>query len=845
MRIETYLAALMFVAVQSLPAQPDTAAWLRHLVQADTLLGAQQYKRAVAPARAAMAYASAWHEQYPEYAARSANLLGGCLLSLDQMDEALALLRQAHQWLVQHGLTRSETFLANLNWRGAFCFYNNQFEEQIGISEELLQRCREHPVWRQSYELQAMNMAATAYIQLRRFDQAMPILEESYQIAQGEREYDTYNLPAIISNLAYVYKQTRAYDKALKLYRDALAMQVVRFGKENDNYARILNNMAKLYIALDSLDMALPLLQEALQILETTLGATHEEYFVQLDNLAFLYSKMNRRQDELACFRTIFEDIQTRVLRRSGAFSEKEQQSILRTTRYFVERVQHQVLTRAPDTCIHRLGYEGNLLLRGLKLRNSQRLLAALAALESPDIAALLAQWHQLRRAAYHAWLLPASAQAQALDTILSQANDLESALAYKSEPAKYVLPPVSWQQVQFALGPRQATVEFAMENRSKTASNEDWHYIAYVLRPQWPAPRAVALGSVRQADSLWQLASGSTLRQVDALYDTPNQNPHPLWQLLWQPLDSLLAGVSEVFYAPEGILHKLNPDAWRIHAQQRLCDRYRLRRLGSTRQLAQAAPANDGPKTALVAGGVQYGALDMPPASPSNARNAAGAEAERGGLWSFLPHSLQEAEQVRQQLQQNRYQVRLLSGEAATEEAFKQYAAQNPSPRVIHIASHGYFGAPAGKRSPSPFEQAAEPLLRSGIILANANEAWAGKLDTLTDNDGVLTAYEISQCHFNNTELVVLSACNTGLGEIQNMEGVYGLQRAFKMAGVRYLITSLWPVADGPARELMQSFYQQWMQGASIPDAFYQAVSRQRKRYPHPYYWAGFVLME
>ncbi len=792
-----------------------------------------------------MEYAYAWHGQYPAYAVRSANLLGGALVSLDQSDEALALLRQAHQWLVQYELTHTEAYIANLNWRGTFCFYNNQFEEQINIAEELLQRCRAHPVWRQSYELQAMNMMAAAYIQLKRFDQAIPILEESYQIAQGEHGYDTYNLPAIISNLAFAYKQTRAYDKALKLYRDALAMQDARFGKENDNYARMLNNIAKLYIALDSLDKALPLLQEALQILETTLGATHDEYFVQLDNLAFLYSKMNRRQDELACFRTIFKGIHAQVLQRSGAFSEKEQQSILRTTQYFVERVQHQAISLAPDTSIHRLAYEGNLLLRGLRLRNSQRLLAALATLQSSEITALLAQWHQLRRAAYHAWLLPASAQAKELETILSQANDLESTLAYKSQPAKYALEPVSWQQVQRALGAQQAAVEFAMEDRSKTTRKQDWHYMAYVLRPQWPAPRAVTLGSAQQVDSLWQLASGSTLKQVDALYNTPDQSPHPLWKLLWQPLDSLLAGASEVFYAPEGILHKLNPEAWRINAQQRLCDRYQLWRLGSTRQLAQPVPSNTGPRTALVVGGVHYGVLNAVPASLGSVRNAPSADAERGGLWAFLPHSLEEAQQVKQQLQQSRYQVQLLSGEAATEQAFKKYATTSPSPYVMHIASHGYFGAPSGKVSPSPFEQAAEPLLRSGLILAHANEAWAGQLDTLTDNDGVLTAYEISQCHFNNTELVVLSACNTGLGEIQNQEGVYGLQRAFKMAGVRYLITSLWPVADGPARELMQSFYQQWMRGASIPDAFYQAVSQQRKRYPHPYYWAGFVLME
>ncbi|MCK6695632.1 MAG: CHAT domain-containing protein [Thermoanaerobaculia bacterium] len=137
--------------------------------------------------------------------------------------------------------------------------------------------------------------------------------------------------------------------------------------------------------------------------------------------------------------------------------------------------------------------------------------------------------------------------------------------------------------------------------------------------------------------------------------------------------------------------------------------------------------------------------------------------------------------------------------------------------------------------------------MIRSGLLLAGANHAWkTGRPLRPGMEDGILTAYEISQMNLRNTELVVLSACETGLGQIEGNEGVYGLQRAFKIAGAKYLLMSLWKVPDGPTQELMQAFYEQWLdQGKSIPDAFRAAQAQLRAKYPNPLFWAGFVLVE
>lgn len=198
---------------------------------------------------------------------------------------------------------------------------------------------------------------------------------------------------------------------------------------------------------------------------------------------------------------------------------------------------------------------------------------------------------------------------------------------------------------------------------------------------------------------------------------------------------------------------------------------------------------------------------------------------------------------------------AKLITGYDGTEEAFKNIGTNNtPTPRILHIATHGYFFPdPKEQKSINTFENndpvfkiSNHPMLRSGLIMAGGNATWKGENTLEGHEDGILTAYEISQMNLSNTELVVLSACETGLGEINGNEGVYGLQRAFKIAGAKYLIMSLWQVPDKQTSLLMTTFYKKWLEEKmSIPDAFHSAQKDLREAGLDPYYWAGFVLVE
>jgi CHAT domain-containing protein len=209
-----------------------------------------------------------------------------------------------------------------------------------------------------------------------------------------------------------------------------------------------------------------------------------------------------------------------------------------------------------------------------------------------------------------------------------------------------------------------------------------------------------------------------------------------------------------------------------------------------------------------------------------------------------------------------------LYTGKQASEESFKHLADNGKSPELIHIATHGFFFPEIEPKKDEiekiifrSFEQAdssiqqnisnepaftssENPLLRSGILLAGASRVWNKLPEIEGVEDGTLTAYEVSNMSLSNTQLIVLSACETGLGDIKGSEGVFGLQRAFKMAGVRYIIMSLWQVPDYQTSELMELFYTNWLNGMAIKEAFNMAQQTMRKKY-NPFYWAAFVLIE
>jgi CHAT domain-containing protein len=328
---------------------------------------------------------------------------------------------------------------------------------------------------------------------------------------------------------------------------------------------------------------------------------------------------------------------------------------------------------------------------------------------------------------------------------------------------------------------------------------------------------------------------------------------------LIWQPLEEQLTDIKKIYFSPSGILTKIPFAALTVNDSTKLCDKYSLVQLNTTasvlnftdqyvkspdRLYLYGGVQYDGDTAALRRAAIQYNKNDI-------VSRALPDDIERGSAWQYLPDTKTEVENIEALASNHHIRTNVFTGWNATEESVKSLAGSN-SPEVLHIATHGFFFSDPKKKSEKSviaegriFRQSDNQLMRSGLILAGANYAWNNKpLSGL--EDGILTAYVVSNLYFPNTKLAVLSACETGLGEIQSSEGVYGLQRAFKMAGVKNLIMSLWNVPDAETAEFMTLFYKNLFSGLTIDEGFRQTQSSMKKKYKtEPYKWAAWILVK
>jgi CHAT domain-containing protein len=350
-----------------------------------------------------------------------------------------------------------------------------------------------------------------------------------------------------------------------------------------------------------------------------------------------------------------------------------------------------------------------------------------------------------------------------------------------------------------------------------------------------------------------------AALRGVGVVTEEESTMPaDSLYRLFWQPiqqtLDSL-GGCRTVYLSPDGAFHQINLLTLPHPRGGYLADVIDLRIVGSTRDLVQPRKAASAAQPAALFGFPDYAAA--PKAAGGDELLAAATASgyatyralERTGNISPLPGTRTEVANISNIMRQQNIAHQVWQETAASEAQLRSLR----SPRVLHIATHGFFEATAEQRperlslSGLGGERAFEnPYLRCGLYLAGAQHSLQNRAQIPAGtNDGILTAYEAASLRLDGTELVVLSACETGLGVSKNGEGVYGLHRAFQTAGAQAVIYSLWKVADEQTQELMSDFYRRWLvEKKSKRQAFNEAQAALRQKHPAPYFWGAFVLV-
>jgi len=655
-----------------------------------------------------------------------------------------------------------------------------------------------------------------------------------------------------LNNLGLLNQSQGDYIEAEPLYQRAVAVSEETLGRDHPDVARSLNNLALLYQMRGDLNLAEPLYQRALKIFEQRLGPTHPAVGTLLNNLA----ELNRERGEIGKaidLQTRCNDIREKNLAlRLATGSEREKVAYIALLAGETDSTISLHTRSAPQNP------EALRLALTTVLRRKGRVLDALvdsvAALQrrmdSKD-RALLDELSTIRGQLAAAVLNPPSTvnpelhRAQ-IGKLEAQARELEAAISARSAEFRAQARPVTLPLVQQAIPEHGALVEFVSyrpftpETIKSDKSQQARRYVAYVLRrhgePTW-AELGEADSIDRQVAQLREAISDPRRTDARALGRT-------LELTVMRPVRAMLGDTRMVFLAPDGALNLLPFGALVDEDNRFLIERLAFTYLTTGRDLLRLqvkVPNKQGP---MIFANPDFNGVGILAAS--------GQTQKMGGASSFRFGPLPGSEGEAQALESVLPGVVILTKAEATEAALKRVHG----PRILHLATHGFF---LEDQAPEPVQtlrisrynpdqshlsvrtiRIKNPLLRSGLALAGANQPQG------TENDGVMTALEVAGLDLWGTKLVVLSACETGIGEIQNGEGVYGLRRALVIAGSESQVMSLWKVKDEPTRELMEMYYRRLTGGEGRTEALRQAQLEMLARpfRKHPYYWASFITM-
>jgi CHAT domain-containing protein/Flp pilus assembly protein TadD len=728
------------------------------------------------------------------------------------------------------------------------------------IREELLGK--EHPDYAQS-----LHNLADLYVNLNNYGKAEPLYLEALVILEKTLGKEHPDYASLLNNLANLYQGLGDYIKSERFHLEATAIREKVLGKEHPDYAQSLYNLAESYINLNNYKKAELLYLEAKAIREKVLGKEHEAYSDCLNALALLYEKQGNFSGAESLLKEAATLEQARIAGAASYLSERE--LALYASRFQTDGAKLGVnLLTWPATStstLSALAFDHALFYKGFLLTAASRLNTPTST--SPASMEINNRLKGYRRRLAAEYARPI-AERQAVADLEEKANVAEKELARSLVGYADAIRQVKFHEVKVRLKKSEAAIEFIHFQVNFPKKTGRTIYAALVVLPELEQPKFILLFEEKSLDSLLNTKSERKSEYVSSLYSLADRgaiamesSKKSLYETVWKSLDKELDGIKTIYFSPSGLLHRINMDAIPISESETLADRYNLIELNSTRHLVIPAQVNNVNNDAVLYGGIQFDQdsmlLNNEPLFASRSRGELDFisidSALRGGSWSYLAGTEREVEAIGKIVQSSGIQVDLKKGYQATEESFKNVGANNiPSPRILHLATHGYFFSDVNNKNDTVsntepvFKISDHPMLRSGLILAGGNATWQGKQTLEGREDGILTAYEISQMNLSNTELVVLSACETGLGDIQGNEGVYGLQRAFKIAGAKYLIMSLWQVPDKQTSMLMTTFYKKWLQEKlTIPDAFHAAQKEMRELGFDPYQWAGFVLVE
>ncbi|MFY0688371.1 MAG: CHAT domain-containing protein [Cyclobacteriaceae bacterium] len=726
------------------------------------------------------------------------------------------------------------------------------------------------------------------YTESEEFSKAEELLiaaEETLRMI-GEEESPEY--ARTLSQLYRMYNASENTNKAIEFGDKALAKYEGIYGKDHHAYARMLSNKAEVHMKLGELDQADDYLLDARKIRAKELGTRHPQYALSSGKLAVLNWEREEQEKALEFYNEVFDNYFAQINSYFPVLSEDEKSKFyynkLRPT--FEQFNSFIMENRSDDKSLLSTMYNYQLSTKGLILYATNKVKQSI--LNSGDSTLIekyetwIGQKEQLAKL-FSAGDMNADARTRKIDSLLSVSNDLEGQLSKLSSAfaGTFASRDLTWKDVQAKLKPGEAAIEmirFRDFDPAKGGGFTDEVYYAalIVTKENTESPEIVIMRNGAEMERKYLANYRNAIRY--------KVNENHSYRLFWRPIANKLQGIKKIYFSPDGVYNQISVYTLQNPASKKFTiDEFEIQLVTNTKDLVafNFEKTTDFSNPSYLFGYPNYNMGGIEEKSEEDGGGERGIGGERGARGSrgsrgnaefeemtrsgalprgirgnllrymrssagmpLLPGTQKEVNLIND-LHKDKTETIVFMDDKAVEDRIKEVK----NPQTLHIATHGFFlelgNEDDGTGTKDKYVE--NPLLRSGLIMAGANSyikngSIAG--DEPVEDDGILTAYEAMNLNLDETELVVMSACETGLGEIKNGEGVFGLQRAFQVAGAKAIIMSMWTVDDNATQELMTNFYEEWLATGDKHQSFISAQKRLKEKWKYPYYWGAFVMI-
>lgn len=445
------------------------------------------------------------------------------------------------------------------------------------------------------------------------------------------------------------------------------------------------------------------------------------------------------------------------------------------------------------------------------------------------------------------------------LDSLISTSKELEKELSRASSDFEdaFVAKDYTWKDVQNELKQNEAAIEMIRFRKFKPDSSgifeNQINYAALLIDKDSKQPKLILLENGQELENKYIKNYKNSIK-----YKVKDQYSYEFY---WKPIADKTNQYDKIYLSPDGIYNQISVNAlYNSNTDKYVLEEQNIQLVTNTKDLIafnKTGKSNMASAPSLFGfpnynKGIMESKDEEDDIAEKIVENASLNRGLRGSLQRYirgnslvtaLPGTKEEVNKINELYGEN---ASAKPNTYLENEADETQLKSVQNPKVLHIATHGFFlednESTTNESEDDKYSQ--NPLLKSGLIMAGANSFISSGINETNQQDGILTAYEAMNLNLNDTELVVLSACETGLGEVKNGEGVYGLRRAFQVAGAEAIIMSLWSVDDEATQELMTTFYQNWIGGKDKLTAFNDAQKTIKEKYESPFYWGAFVMV-